>query len=115
MRTDMKFTVNLFAAVTLLLTLLSAKSAVAQLNFTVGSVTCSVGQDIEIPVSVNSISGANQLSFNMPYASDLMYLSEVVTSGTITSGSTVSVNALANGKTASLRPLTEQVPCRVQA
>lgn len=96
----MKFTVNLFATVTLLITILSANSAVAQLNFTVGSVTCSVGQDIEIPVSVNSISGANQFSFNMPYASDLMYLSEVVTSGSITSGSTVSVNALANGKTA---------------
>lgn len=89
-----------FSLTTTLIAFVAVNVSLAQLNFTVGGVTCSVGQDIEIPVSVNSIAGANQLSFNMPYASDLLYLSEVVTSGTITSGSTVSINALANGKTA---------------
>ncbi len=72
----------------------------AQYQFTVGNVSCSVGQDVEVPVSVNSISGATQISVNMPYATDLLYISEVITTGTITNGSTVTVNALANGKTA---------------
>jgi len=82
------------------LTALASTHTIAQLNVTVGSIVCSVGQDVEIPVSVNTISGATQISVNMPYASDLLYLSEVITTGTITNGSTVTINALANGKTA---------------
>jgi hypothetical protein len=82
------------------LILLPKQQVTAQLNFTVGSVTCSVGQDIEVPVSVNTISGATQISVNMPYATDLLYFSEVITTGGITNGSTAIVNASANGKTA---------------
>jgi hypothetical protein len=89
-----------FAFTTLLLSLLNTLTSSAQLNVTVGNIVCSVGQDVEIPVNVNSISGANQIGVNMPYASDLIYLSDVITSGSITNGSTVTVNPLANGKTA---------------
>jgi hypothetical protein len=74
--------------------------AYAQLQFNFTSISCSVGQDVEVPISVNSLSGANQLSVNINYASDLLYFSEVITSGSITSGSTLSVNTLASGKTA---------------
>lgn len=100
MRTAMLKKLIKISLITKLIAFVTVGSVFAQFNFTVGNATCSVGQDVEIPVSVNSISGANQLSFNMPYASDLLYLSEIITTGSITSGSTVSINSLANGKTA---------------
>lgn len=72
----------------------------AQLQFSFSNISCIVGQDVEVPISVNSLSAANQLSVNINYASELLYFSEVITTGSITNGSTLSVNALASGKTA---------------
>lgn len=87
--------------VLLLICFILAKSElIAQVNITASSVSCSVGQDVEIPISVNAISGATQLSMNIPYASNLLYLSTVITAGSLSNGANVSVNALAGGKTA---------------
>jgi hypothetical protein len=73
---------------------------VAQVNLTVGNVFCSVGQDIEIPITVSNLSAANEIKFTIPYSSNLIFINSLSTSATLSSGASIQTNALANGKTA---------------
>ena len=84
----------------LLLLLINTSTSVAQVNLTVGNVFCSVGQDIEIPITVSNLSAANEIKFTIPYSSNLIFINSLSTSATLSSGASIQTNALANGKTA---------------
>jgi len=90
----------------LLLLLSNASISLSQVNFTVGNVFCSVGQDVEIPITVSNLSAANEIKFTIPYASNLIYINSLSTSASLSSGATILTNALANGKTAFQLTLT---------